>query len=740
MIGQKILHYKITEKLGEGGMGVVYKAEDTKLKRDVAIKFLPRQIAASDEERQRFKIEAQAAAALNHPNIATIYAIEEVDDELFIVMEYIDGKELRELIIHNSTFAIDNCLSYATQIAEGLQAAHKKGVTHRDIKSANIMITDEDQVKIMDFGLAKVRGSAQLTKVGTTLGTAAYMSPEQTRGESTDHRTDIWAFGVVLYEMLTGELPFKGDYEQAVIYSILNEEPESVTELRHDAPEPLVETLEKALQKDADARYQSAKDLLADLKKGGAKPTSESTKKEQKKIPSIAVLPFANMSADPEQEYFCDGMAEEIINALTRLENLHVSARTSSFYFKGEKLDIREVGEKLNVAHVLEGSVRKAGNRLRITAQLIKIADGYHLWSERFDRELTDVFEIQDEIALTIVEKLKIELLAKDKSAIQKRGTDNLEAYQLYLKGRHFVNNRPKRFIEIARANFRRAIELDPDFAPPYAGLAQLHTIVGGYEFIEPKEAFSNARRRAEQALKLDSQIAEAHGVMATIKFLYDRDYDGAKQAYQRTLELNPDFSYARGYYAILLAELGKKDEAIAEALLAKSSDPLSSTSIGFAGALYYASGDFDKAIVECKEALEIEPTNFVALWTSAFSHSLTGRHEEAIKMAEALVRNTARAPSFLGILGYVYAMAGDEDRAQKLVDELQKRMKKEFVSCFSFAFIYTGLKDNDKAFEWLDRACDERSPITAVLNFHSIFQILNSDKRYTALLQKMGQ
>ncbi|MCZ6673012.1 MAG: protein kinase [Verrucomicrobia bacterium] len=402
MIGQTISHYRILEKLGEGGMGVVYKAQDTKLDRTVAIKFLPRQISASAQQRQRFTTEAKAAAALNHSNIATIYAIEQANDETFIVMEYVEGHELKEEIAQGS-LPIEKAINIATQIAEGLHAAHKKGIVHRDIKSANIMLTESGGVKIMDFGLAKVRGGAQVTKVGTTVGTAAFMSPEQARGDEIDHRTDIWSFGVVLYEMLAGRLPFKSDYEQAVIYSILNEEPESVTELRHDVPEPLVETLEKALQKTRDARYQGAKDLLADLKKGGAKPTSESTKKEQKKIPSIAVLPFANMSADPEQEYFCDGMAEEIINALTCLENLHVAARTSSFYFKGEKVDIREVGEKLNVAHVLEGSVRKAGNRLRITAQLIKIADGYLLWSESYDRELKDVFDIQEEIAENIV-------------------------------------------------------------------------------------------------------------------------------------------------------------------------------------------------------------------------------------------------------------------------------------------------------------------------------------------------
>jgi serine/threonine protein kinase len=386
MIGQAILHYKILAKLGEGGMGVVYKAEDTKLKREVAIKFLSRHIAASAEERERFKIEAQAAAALNHPNIATIHAIEEIDDDLFIVMEFIEGKELKQLIIDNSQLTIDNCLAYATQIAEGLKAAHAKGITHRDIKSSNIMVTDSGQVKIMDFGLAKMGGGVQLTKKGTTFGTVAYMSPEQTWGEPVDQRTDIWSFGVVLYEMLTGRMPFRGDYEQAVIYAILNEEPKLIADLRRGVPMELARIVGKALAKNPDERYQHVSEMAVDLKnlpKGSetAKTKTPPLKATRLRIKrpwlyagvaillillvalisrnllqrpepkakpaSIAVLPFVNISADAEKEYFSDGMTEELINALAKVKGLNVVARTSVFQFKGKAYDIRKVGEQL---------------------------------------------------------------------------------------------------------------------------------------------------------------------------------------------------------------------------------------------------------------------------------------------------------------------------------------------------------------------------------------------------------
>ena len=414
MIGKTISHYRILEKLGQGGMGVVHKAEDTKLDRFVALKFLPPHLSQDKENKKRFIHEANTVSALNPPNIATIYEIDEADGQMFIAMEYIEGKSLQEIVGARHALPPPDSIDYAIQIAEGLQAAHKKEIIHRDIKPANILVTDDGVVKIIDFGLAKLAGLTMLTKEGTTLGTVAYMSPEQAQGAKVDHRTDIWALGSVLYEMLTGRQPFAGDYEQAVMYSIMNEEPEPITNLRSDIPTELQHMVQKAMQKDAGERYQQVNELLAELKSN--KKRLESKKGDadgEEPSPSIAVLPFVNVSADPENEYFSDGLSEELINALTKLEGLHVVARTSAFRFRGKEIDIRDVGKQLNVGTVLEGSVRKSGNRLRITAQLINVADGYHLWSERYDRELVDVFAIQDEISQAIVNTLEVQLLGK---------------------------------------------------------------------------------------------------------------------------------------------------------------------------------------------------------------------------------------------------------------------------------------------------------------------------------------
>jgi non-specific serine/threonine protein kinase len=468
MIGKNILHYKILAKLGEGGMGVVYKARDTKLDRDVAIKFLPHHIAANAEERERFKIEAQAAAALNHPNIATIYAIEEVDGELFIVMEFIDGKELRE-IIKSAIPNLQSAIEYATQIASGLQAAHAKGITHRDIKSSNILVTESSQVKIMDFGLAKIAGGAQLTKDHSTLGTAAYMSPEQARGEPVDQRTDIWAFGVVLYEMLTGQLPFRGEYEAAVMYSILNEEPEYGREIAPD----LKSVLQKALAKEVEQRYQQASDLLDDLKAidGGkeSKFTTKIPKRQQgnrvylfagaailvmvvlaaifwwpskpgeQTIDSIAVLPLDNLSGDPAQEYFSDGMTEALITGLSKISALKVISRTSAMQYKGARKPLPEIAKELGVKAVIEGSVMRDGDRVRITAQLIEAETDRHLWADSYERNLTDVFALQRDIAQAIAGQVKVTLTPGEQKRLQEVQQIDPRAYEAYLKGIHHV-------------------------------------------------------------------------------------------------------------------------------------------------------------------------------------------------------------------------------------------------------------------------------------------------------------
>jgi len=439
MIDKTISHYNILEKIGEGGMGVVYKAEDTKLKRMVALKFLPLELTRDQEAKERFIREAQAAAALDHQNICTIYEVDEYEGQTFIAMAHIEGQSLKEKIA-GGPIKIDEAMNIATQVAEGLRVAHERGIIHRDIKPANIMLTEKGQAKIMDFGLAKLELGADLTKTATIMGTVAYMSPEQARGEKVDHRTDIWSLGCVIFEMLSGRPPFKSGYDQAVLYSILHEDPQPIASLRSDIPHGIEKILHKCFQKDPRDRYKDAGSLIEELKTIDLRELavfpSVSPKKDQPS--SVAVLPFVDMSPQKDQEYFCDGIAEELINALTHIKDLRVVARTSAFALKSKNLDVREIGKILNVNTVLEGSIRKAGNRLRITAQLINVEDGFHIWSEKFDREMEDIFAIQDEISLAIVDSLKVKLLAGEKTALQKRHTDDPEAYNLYLKGLYF--------------------------------------------------------------------------------------------------------------------------------------------------------------------------------------------------------------------------------------------------------------------------------------------------------------
>ena len=438
MIGEIISHYKILEELGGGRMGVVYKAEDVKLKRNVALKFLPQDLTRDKTAKQRFIKEAQTASALDHPNICNIHEIDETDDgQLFICMACYEGETLKKKIEHGP-LEIDEIIDIALQIAHGLAKAHSQGIVHRDIKPANIFITEDGQAKLLDFGLAKLVGKSSLTKTGTATGTVAYMSPEQASGEEVGYQTDIWSLGAALYEMISGRQPFTGDNWEAVIYAILNKKPQQIRLSRPDTPEALQTVVKRMLQKNPQRRCSNVDNLIKDLEavKNKTALAAAPTTDEEKPSASIAVMPFLDMSSGKDQEYFCDGMAEELINSLTHIKDLRVVARTSAFSFKGKNLDIRDIGKKLNVETVLEGSVRKAGNRLRITTQLIDVFEGYHLWSERYDLVMDDVFAIQDEITLAIVDKLRIKLLGTEKEAILKRYTENLEAYNLYLKGR----------------------------------------------------------------------------------------------------------------------------------------------------------------------------------------------------------------------------------------------------------------------------------------------------------------
>jgi len=744
MIGNTISHYKILEQLGTGGMGVVYKAYDVRLKREVAIKFLPPEISLREPERARFMIEAQAAAALNHPNIATIYAIEEVDDELFIVMEFIDGADLKKLLINHCQLSIDNCLAYAIQIADGLQAAHDKGIVHRDIKPANIMLIPRgrDQVKITDFGLAKMAQASSLTKAGMTLGTAAYMSPEQAQGLPIDHRTDIWALGVVLYEMLTGALPFHGEYEQAIFYEIVNVDPQPIPPAleRLALHTSLQRLVNKALAKKVAERYQQMDEMAQALRAIQKSLAAETAFAPAAASTSIVVLPFADLSAQKDQEYFCDGLAEELIDALTKISGWRVVSRTSAFSFKSQNLDIRTIGERLNASHALEGSMRKAGNRLRITAQLVNVTDGFQLWSEKYDRELDDVFAIQDGIAAAIVKKLQMKLTGAQETELVKRYTKNLDAYNLYLQARFHLNKRTEEGLKKGVAYCEQAIALDPEYALAYAGLADGFALLGFQGFLPPNGAMPQAKAAAEKALAIDEALAEAHTSLGCIRAIYEWNWRESEKEFKRALELEPNDGAAHYWHALwYLLPTGQFDKCLAEIQKALELDPLALVLKAGIGWQYYFARQFEQAIAALQKTLEMDENFLFARDILGQTYLQKGMPEQALAEMEKAVALSHRRTLSLGTLGHACAISGKSAEAQKILQELLELAKSKYVSSYDIALVYAGLGENDQALTWLEKAFAEHNGWLVFLKVEPRLEPLRAEARFSALLKKVG-
>ncbi len=774
MIGQTISHYKILEKLGEGGMGVVYKAQDTKLDRFVALKFLPADLIRDEEAKTRFIHEAKAASALNHPNICNIHEIDETPDgQIFIVMAAYEGTSLNKKI-KNSPLKIEEALNIAIQTAEGLQAAHKKGIVHRDIKSSNVMITEEDRAMIMDFGLAKTTAATMLTKSGATIGTVPYMSPEQARGEKVDHRTDIWSLGVVMYETIAGKLPFASEYSDAVVYSILNVEPKPLTSLRSDVPMELERIVKKCLEKDRNNRYQHADELIVDLRQVKAGVGKEASRESVPKptrfqwrnwyliggaallvglllfiflprftsrdevIHSIAVLPLENLSRDPEQEYFADGMTEALITDLAKISSLRVISRTSVMRYKTTQKSVPEIAKELNVDAVVEGSVQRSGDRVRITAQLLHAPTDRHLWAESYERNMTDVLALQSEVALAIAKEIHAKVAPEEETHLINARPVNKEAYELYLKGHYYWN---KRDLKKALEYFEKAIATDSTYGLAYVGVAEVYSRFGYYKIgsMPPKQSFPRAKQALIKALQIDETNAEAHSILAFVRLFYDWDWLAAEKECKRAIELNPSNAEAHHTYSHYLIPMNRFEESLTECKRALELDPLSLIINAHLGEHYRFARESEQAITQEQKALELDQNFFLGHRFLGECYLDIGKYPEAISEIQKAISLSGESAPLLAVLGRAYALAENRTQALKILDELRVRSQKEYVPAESFAEIYLGLGDKDRAFEWLQKAYDERSSILVYLNAEPMFDNVRGDPRFSELLKKIG-
>ena len=754
MIGQQLGNYVVLTELGRGGMGDVYVARDTRLDRRVALKLPRRDVAASTDRLTLFQREAKAAAALNHPNIVHLYSVEEADGLIFMTMELVHGRSVSELLRNGIPLPLSKILAFAFQIGEGLACAHAAGVLHRDLKPGNVMITDDDRVKILDFGVAKFfnpvsmwdpdaatttrKGATTTREVssgGLTVGTVGYMSPEQALGKTLDARTDLFALGVMLFEMATGHAPFVGDTPAAIFDHLLNRQPVSPVTLNPELPTRLAAIIDKALEKDPERRYRSANEFLDDLRRTD---TSNARSPVHSVAPaSIVVLPFVDMSPEQDQEYFCHGVTEEIITSLARVPSLRVISRTSAFAFQGRDLEVTEIGRRLRVGAALEGSVRKAGDRVRITTQLVNTEDGYQLWSRRFDRELADVFAIQDEIATTIATELQIGLAMQ---APVKPGAPDVVAHDAYLRGMYALNKWNADSMRSAIADFRAAIARDPGFAPAYVALSEANIwLYSGLGVLSADDAIPEARWGVEKALELDPTLADAHRVRALIAIHHDWDRRAAEEALARALQLGPGSAAAHFWNAWRLALLEKRhDEAFIELEEAERLNPLDlqlKTQIGY---VHFFNHNVERAIEQFEKVLALEPAFAFAHYALGDACTQKEQFEEAIAAFNRAVALAGRSVNHVAVLGYAYGRAGNRDRAAEHLEELTARAAHSYVPAMWMAMIHLGLSDLDSVFRCLDRAFEERDGSLILVTAAPEFDPIRDDGRFKSLLARM--
>jgi eukaryotic-like serine/threonine-protein kinase len=734
--------YRIDNEIGRGGMATVYLAEDLKHGRKVAIKVLRSEISVKSEP-ERFLREIRIAARLTHPNILPLYDSGNQGGRLFYVMPYIGGENLRTLIDREHRLPVEEALRIARMVGEGLDYAHRQGVVHRDVKPENILLL-EGQPVVADFGIARALGPVEssdpsLTGAGLALGTPVYMSPEQAgSGALVDGRSDQYSLACVVYEMLAGHPPFQGANVLATLARHATEPPPRLRSEVPDAPPWVEQALTQALAKEPAYRFPSVSEFVRGLTTPATVTVSSEYQPQPDRPTSIAVLPFVNASASAENEYFSDGITDELINALSKVDGLIVVSRTSAFSYKGKSLDIRAIGTQLGATTVLEGTVRRFGDRLRITAQLINVADGRLLWSEKYDREAADLFAIQDDIATTIVGTLRATLIRDIGQPEPRRYTPSLEAWNLYLKGRYFWNIRSYEGVLEAIRHFEAAIEKDPNFALAYTGLSDSYALGVDYRAAPVSEGLQRAKEEALKALALDDTLAEGHASLAWVAFIHDWDWETADREYRRAIELDPRYPSARQWHAWYLMAMGRTTESLAEGRQAVALDPASISIRRSLGWLYYYSRDADSAINHVRKAILANPTQDESHYILGQALMLRGKYQQArAAFLEAAGPEQQNANAVAGI-GRVAVKEGKIEEARKILDQLYQRAKERYVSPVDFAKLHNELGDTDRAFYWMDRAMDDRRGWLVYLNVEPAVDNLRGEQRFKDLLRRM--